>query len=91
MARFYGRVRGQSRNAATRLGGPISGLQTSCNGWDLGVDVSARAVSKDTDAFEIRLTTGSSKKGKEIFLGTVVLENNEPTLLITEKGKLYLR
>jgi hypothetical protein len=91
MAHFYGGVIGKAKTMATRLGSEKSGITTFCNGWNLGVDVDSRLLSDGQDAFVIKLTTGSSNARAEVILGTVVLENDEPVLVISDKGKERLR
>jgi len=62
MARFRGTVSGGS-SEASRLGHVNTGLDTTCNGWDCGVTVSADAEGQYIDCFAVRLTGGSNSDG----------------------------
>ncbi len=57
MARFRGTVQG-GRGQAARLGHSSSGLETTANGWDQGVQVSAHA-DMGADIHRVFATSGS--------------------------------
>ncbi len=70
MARFLGAVKG-NKGGVTRLGTPNSGMTTSCNGWNLGVDVIASVDEKGRDVFHI-YKTGGSNNDTRVLVDTVI-------------------
>ena len=63
MAQFRGTVQG-NRSQTSRLGHKSSGLETECNGWNIGVRCVAR-YNKEADRDEIMIykTSGSGHGG----------------------------
>lgn len=74
MAQFRGTVQG-NRGGASRLGSKASGLRTTCNGWQSGVEVVA-SVNEETgqDEFVIWATGGSSPRFGAVRIGTVTTD-----------------
>ena len=60
MARFYGQLWGQAKSAASRIGGPSSGLHAHLRGWDIGVRVDITHDKQDEDLIAVSLTKGSN-------------------------------
>jgi len=77
MARFRGTVKG-NREETSRLGTITSGIQVTCNGWNLGVTVTGM-VDRETgeDKFRIEITGGSTNP-----------YSNETMWITTKEGKL---
>ncbi len=80
MSRFYGTVNSSSyKTVASKRG--HNDISAHIRGWDNGVKVfgmKSDQTSRDNgDEFQIYLTSGSSDSRRDLFLGTVVLENNE--------------
>jgi len=59
MAQFIGSVKGH-RGEASRLGGKESGIRTSAQGWNVGIDVRGSVNDKGEDQFDVYLTSGSN-------------------------------
>lgn len=57
MAQFMGTIQG-SRGVVSRLGGKLSGLRVTCNGWYKGIEVFADHVN-GRDVFTVFETDGS--------------------------------
>lgn len=78
MARYRGTMQGM-RGEASRLGSPSSGLRSSTNGWDIGIDVviGPRQDHESEDEVSVYLTGGSSRKCKSIFLGDFTVDNKD--------------
>jgi len=76
MSRFYGTVHSSNfKTIASRRG--HTDVNSHTRGWDSGVKVHGYKATDDTDEFQIYLTSGSRDSRRDLFLGTVVLENNE--------------
>lgn len=75
MSRFYASIKG-SRGEATRQGTPKSGITGHVRGWDFGIKVVGQDID-GTDKFWVYLTSGSSDKGKDKFIGTFTAEDLE--------------
>lgn len=76
MAHFRGTISGD-RGEASRLGTKNSGLQTGCDGWNLGATCTIEYnEKKDRDEVSVSITCGSGYGGSE-FIGTWYL--NERT------------
>lgn len=81
MARYRGTVQG-SRGQASRLGTEKSGIQSSTNGWDLGVSVTGHLEEDDdTDAFVIEITGGSNQPNT--VYSRILLEEDEDCVYVT--------
>ena len=81
MARFRGTVSG-NRGEVSRLGHADSGLQTKCNGWELGVNCYAEPDPNfpDRDRIGVHVTSGSGAKTSWLLVGYAVLDSGgEPT------------
>ena len=76
MARLYGEVVGAARSPATRIG--HREIWGHIRGWHVGVRVSGHLIDGE-DIFVITASSGSSGGGREIPIGTVKLENGEPS------------
>jgi hypothetical protein len=74
MAQFRGTVEG-SRSQVSRLGHKTSGLTTTCNGWNTGVECIAR-YNEEAERDEIMIfeTSGSGYGGKRKHIHTVYSE-----------------
>lgn len=72
MAHFRGTVVG-NRGQASRLG-TKSGINVTCRGWDLGVDVSGNNTVHGEDKFHIDINLGSNNPSS---LLTFVLTNHD--------------
>ena len=80
MSNFYGTVHSSSyKTVASRRG--HGDIAAHIRGWDSGVKIYGRKTDKSkdysADEFQIYLTSGSLDSRRDLFLGTVVLENNE--------------
>ena len=80
MSRFYGTVNSSSyQTVASRRG--HQDIAAHIRGWDNGVKIygmkSDQTSGDNGDEFQIYLTSGSSDSRRDLFLGTVVVENNE--------------
>ena len=76
MSRFYGTVHSSNfKTVASRRG--HSDVNGHIRGWDSGVKVHGYKATDDSDEFQIYITSGSKDSRRDLFLGTVVLENNE--------------
>ena len=74
MAQFRGTLRGSRDNTISRLGGKSSGLETTCNGWYVGVKCVAHHNEKlGLDEIHI-YRTGGSAGGAPTDLVAVVTE-----------------
>ena len=70
MAHFRATVSG-GRGSASRLGHKTSGIGTSTDGWNLGVDVFGRYNKEDNrDEFTITVNGGSNGGGQSKVIGT---------------------
>jgi hypothetical protein len=69
MAHFRGTVEG-SRGEASRLGSKDSGLRTTANGWECGVEVDA-AHDVIGDVFYVYLTGGSNARNTRRLIARV--------------------
>lgn len=79
MARFIGRVAGQSGNEVHRLGSPNSGIRVTAAGWNVGVSVYGD-TNGDADEFRV-YATGGSNGGGSTFLGVVQLVDGVPAFI----------
>lgn len=72
MAQFKGTVQG-NRSEASRLGHKNTGLRTSCNGWNIGVDCYAY-FDEETgkDVIRVTETGGSSYSGHTKLITTII-------------------
>lgn len=79
MARFIGRVKGQSKNEVTRLGSTISGIVVEADGWNLGVRVRGYVNENGEDAFMISITGGSNDTDvlKQLIFSRAILKLQE--------------
>ena len=69
MAQYQGKIQG-SRGQATRLGTKSSGLETQCNGWNVGATARLDYNGvKERDEISLYVTTGSNPKHDRIYLG----------------------
>lgn len=68
MAHFYGTVKG-SKGETSRVGGKPSGLRSTCNGWNLGIET--RAEYQDGRGRDIFRATFDSGSGNGDRAGTV--------------------
>ena len=76
MSNFYGTVTSSTyKTVASRRG--HGDIAAHIRGWDSGVKVYGRKKGATENEFEIYLTSGSGGRGRDLFLGTVVLKNNE--------------
>lgn len=73
MAKFRGTVQG-NRGETSRLGSKNSGMRTSLNSWDKGIDVVA-SVQRDKIVFEIFETGGSDANDSPILINTIIHQN----------------
>ena len=64
MARYRGTVLG-NRGEVSRLGAVVSGLHTSCSGWNVGVDCSIEADG-DKDFVRVYITEGSNGTSRKL-------------------------
>ena len=68
MARFRGVVKG-ARGEGSRIGHKNTGLETTCDGWDIGATCSIYySEAKDTDIITVKVTSGSGD-GDSLTLG----------------------
>jgi hypothetical protein len=75
MAHFRGTLQG-CRGGASRLGSEKSGLQVSCNGWNIGVNCMAvYDEASGKDKIHIMATGGSNGGPSEVFVATVSRED----------------
>ena len=73
MAHFRGTVQG-GRGEASRLGHANSGLQVTCNGWRLGIEIRAEYDAEiNGDRFYIYQTGGSNGGSRKL-----IAEISEP-------------
>lgn len=89
MSHFYSTTRGH-RSQVSRTGTKVSGMHTTCNGWDIGASIIASYSSElDSDIINVIITGGSNNsrtKGQLSF--TVVngklkiLQTDFPELLV---------
>lgn len=79
MAHFYGTLHG-NRGETSRCGSESSGLRSSTNGWDLGVDVRACVREGIGDVVEVFLTGGSDCPELRFHLGTYCRANLDKML-----------
>ena len=76
MSNFYGTVTSSTyKTVASRRG--HGDIAAHIRGWDSGVKVYGRKKGATENEVEIYLTSGSGGRGRDLFLGTVVLKNNE--------------
>ena len=76
MSNFYGTVTSSTyKTVASRRG--HGDIAAHIRGWDSGVKIYGTKKGVTENEFEIYLTSGSGGRGRDLFLGTVVLKNNE--------------
>ena len=98
MAQFRATIQG-NRGDASRLGTKSSGLDVTCNGWNLGASASVGYdEDKEEDYVNINLTTGSSYSGKylPLFYGTQaevnkILEEQPAVVFLNHNQLTYLQ
>ena len=71
MSRFYGTLSGQAKTAATRRGGPGSGVCAHVRGWHVGIRADVAVDDEGRDVVRIYLTGGSSPAISPLYLGKV--------------------
>lgn len=79
MARFRGTVRG-NRQEASRLGTPNSGLITTCNGWNVGIECLANKCDNDQDIIHVYVTGGSNAYSSARLIATVKSGDDGPII-----------
>ena len=85
MARFRGTIEG-GRGQASRLGNSVSGLETTANGWDQGVEVVAHA-DMGADIHRVYATGGSGHRGGRKLIAEITDASGSPMVtLYSEAG-----
>ena len=78
MAHFRAVISG-NRGEASRLGSKASGVRSSTDGWESGVDVRGHYNSEtDSDEFGIWMTGGSNGQAPSKYLGFVKVVDGKP-------------
>lgn len=84
MAHFRATV-GGNRGIASRLGSIKSGIAARVSGWQAGVSIEASRVERDV--FRIIMTSGSSGRKADKFIGTVQETPDGPVFYPAQRNR----